>query len=335
LFCWFLGLAWLVPSLEIAANPHPGQVHGATRPALTERIAMLYEKVAPTVVGLTCRRPNEVYFGTGTIIDPRGLVVTSTTVIPEGATNVRVYLKGGRVLPGKPVLIDEDTELSLLRIEGSVPEAAFAFVELGHSGQLRLGELALTFGNAFQSIQNDDQISLGKGIISGFYDLDETFSQSKYTGRAIETSAPLNSGADGGPLIDHEGKLVGILSLNYSRSRWLGTAVPVDALKPFLWKHLAWFHESQEPLRAHVGWSLQGSSEAAGVNVSAVEPGGPAAQAGVRPGDRLVELDGEPVADVPQLRERLRTLGPGATVRLKARRGEEELQVEVRSWGRL
>ena len=179
-------------------------------------------------VGLSCRGPSGRYFGTGTIIREDGVVLTSSTVLPPGASDIRVYLPDGRILPATLVKVDERLELALAQLDGS----GYPFLPLGGSGASRIGERVLSLGNAFESAAGEGVVSVGAGIVTGKYRLDRAFGGATYTGDVIETDAPLNPGSDGGALVDSAGSVIGVLSLNYSPIRLLGTAVPVDKLKP-------------------------------------------------------------------------------------------------------
>ncbi len=325
-------LCALVASVCAFAATRSDAGESAGNSALGEGIPELYVRVAPAIVGLTCTKGPLFYFGTGTILDSRGIAVTSTTVVPSEARDIRVYLRGARVLPGRLVFADEREELAVVRIEGA-PGERFPFVEVGDSESLRLGDLALTLGNSFRSIENDDQVSLGVGIVSGFYELGETLSQSKYQGPAIEITAPLNSGADGGALIDARGRFVGVLCLNYSKSRWLGTAVPVARLLPFLREHVWTFDDASEPLPTFVG--LRCTWEPGGkVTVSLAAEGGPAERGGLAPGDLLEELGGRELRSLEDARAALEGAKPGSPLRVKALRGGQPLELAIEPWGR-
>ncbi|MBI4600504.1 MAG: serine protease [Planctomycetes bacterium] len=336
-------LAALLATLGTLLGPALTASEARTSPA-----AAVYERVAPAVVGITARRGlTESYFGTGTIIDPKGLVLTSVTVVPKEAWNIRVYLRGGEILPAKSVLQNEEKELSLIRIQAKAPRADLPHVVLGDSSAARVGEPALSLGNAFRSIESDDQVSVGEGIVSGLYTVGPTLSESKYSGRVIETSAHLNNGMDGGPLVDGSGALLGILCLNYSRSRWLGTAIPVDDLKPWILPEQGLFSDSVEAFAAYAGLDLEEVEGPAGgiaVRVRAVRPGSPASAAGLEAGEAVTAAGaagGEPAAplapvrSLPVFRERFAAARPGATLRLELSRDGAARAVELKLWGRL
>lgn len=293
-----------------------------------------YERAAPAVVALTCEvRGVGVFFGTGTIIDPSGLVVTSTTVVPSGAQNLRVFVLGGAIHPGKPLAVDERTELSLVRIEAPPGSPPFPSVPLGDSDDIQVGETAITLGNAFQSIQDDDQVTLGAGVVSGLYSLAETHDQSSYRGKVIETTAHLNDGMDGGPLLDGAGSLIGVLCLNYSRSRWLGTAVPINELKPLIARQRGWLSDKLEEFPAYAGLELE-QPDAGGLKVLKVYSDGPALAAGIRPGDRVISIAGEEMRSIEDLRGMLHKSRTGETLEVAILRGMERLTLKIKLWGK-
>lgn len=192
------------------------------------------KKARPAVVGITAdaRHRGVTYYGTGTLLSEDGYVLTSITVVPKDCRDVKVMLEGGKMRDATIVGTVDETELSLLKIEGS----GYPFLPLGDSSALKLGETVYSFGNAFHSVEIDDAATLCMGTISGFYELKEPKSESEYKGPVIESTAALNPGADGGPLVDAKGNFIGLLCLNYSPARWLGTSIPVNALKADLHK---------------------------------------------------------------------------------------------------
>jgi S1-C subfamily serine protease len=286
-------------------------------------------------VGITCRR-GERFTGTGTIIDPSGLILTSTTVVPRDAVEIKVYLRGGRELEGKLVTVREEKELSLIRIRAAMASKGHDYIPLGDSSRARVGGLALTLGNAFESIEDDDQVTLGQGLISGLYEItgaDGAF-ESKYQGPVIETSAPLNGGMDGGPLLDREGRLIGLLSLAYSKNRWLGTAVPIDDLKPVIRSELALLEDGDDAFAAYAGLELE-EVEGAGVRVRDVEPDGPLHRAGVMPGQWLRRVCGMPLVSLGEFRECFGKARPGErfSIEVSEERDGPPRAIEVDLWG--
>lgn len=185
-------------------------------------------------VALTCKGPNGGYFGTGTIIRSDGIILTSSTVIPPGASEIKVFLSAGKILDGHMVAVDTALELALVRLDGG----PFPAIPLGTSKTAQVGEPVFTLGNAFQNAQRDGSVSIGVGILSGRYDLAKSIGEATYQGEVLETDAPLNPGSDGGALVDANGALIGLLSLNFSPVRLLGTAVPIDNLAQKIEAHV-------------------------------------------------------------------------------------------------
>ncbi|MCZ6792577.1 MAG: S1C family serine protease [Planctomycetota bacterium] len=298
----------------------------------------LYARISPAVVGLKCRLgPRGRYFGTGVIIDPSGLVLTSVTVVPRGARDIRVFLTGGREARARLLLTDEKKEIALVEIEGVKQLVArgetLPYLKLGDSTRVRIGDPVYTLGNSFRSIELDHQICVASGIVSGRFRLKEKRSESTYVGSAIEMTAALNNGMDGGPLVNDDGEIIGLLSLNYSRNRWLGTAVPVNKLKPVIARHRGWFDDRYVASRCYLGIELEeiGREE---VRVLRVAERGPASLGGLKAGDRLLEVGGSEVESIATFRSKFLEARAGKELRLKVRRGGQALDVTVVPWGR-
>jgi S1-C subfamily serine protease len=178
------------------------------------------------VVAIYCMRDEwETYYGTGTVISPDGYILTSTTVVPEGVTNIFVHFTDLRVLEAKVVEINEALECTLLKVEGR----DFSFLPVA-SELPSVGDPSYTLGNAEHSIRLNGAGTFSTGVVSGVYEVKSADSQSTYAGLAIETTAAINPGQDGGPLINARGQVVGMLSLSFSESRWQGMAVPMSRL---------------------------------------------------------------------------------------------------------
>jgi len=329
---WRLRAAALaVAVLEVAA------ARAATsRPGYAD----LYARVAPAIVGITCVAPAPTgreggYFGTGAAIDADGRILTSTTVIPPKARDIKFFTSDGHVLPGKLLATDPSHELSLAQAEGW---GARPFLPLGESAGLRVGQVIFTFGDAFRSIETDGHVTFGVGIISGIYTLSSarlTEYQATYAGPVIETDAGINPGMDGGPLVDAEARIVGLLSLNFSSSRWLGTAVPVDRIKGRIAaiREGRWVEAPRLPGSAELGATIDETKE--GPVIGTIEEGGPAARAGLRAGDRIVSIGGEPASGPIDIARRLTGATAGDRWVLQVLRDGRTFEVIVELGGRL
>ena len=195
-----------------------------------EDLALLARRAQRASVGIVCRGPQGGYFGTGTIIRADGVILTSSTVLPPGATDIRVTLSDGRMLPATLLAVDTAKECALAQLDDSpLPCLPLRFGE-----DERVGQIVLSLGNAYGVAGGEGRVSVGAGVLSGRYVLGETRSEATYKGLVLETDAPLNPGSDGGALLDSSGAVIGVLSLNYSPLRFLGTAVPVRLLRDFI-----------------------------------------------------------------------------------------------------
>ena len=201
-------------------------------PAAEPAAPALHERLAPAVVGITCRAPYPGssriggYYGTGVVVRADGYILSNITVVPDKASDIAIYLTDGRVLPAKQLAVDRASEGSLLKVDAE----GLVYMPLRRSRGLAVGDAVFTWGNPFWTIQRDGMVSLSHGIISGLHTVASVDDQSRYRGAVIETDAALNPGSDGGPLTDAEGNCIGIMSLALSQTRWLGLAIPSDVL---------------------------------------------------------------------------------------------------------
>ena len=191
----------------------------------------IHKKLSLAVVGLICKgklpngQPGQ-YYGTGTVISAEGLLLTGATVIPPEATEIKVYFTDGTVRAAKTVKSDPSSEGVLLQVEGQ----NFTHMRLADSTKYKVGDPVYSWGNPHFTIQQDGTVSLSLGTISGLYNVSSSDDQSRYAGPVLETDAAVNPGSDGGPLTDAEGNLLGVLSFAFSRTRWLGSAIPTARL---------------------------------------------------------------------------------------------------------
>ena len=306
----------------------------------------LYGRISRAVVGITRRdyprgrsRSTITHFGTGTLLDPVGLVLTSPTVVPEGSRNIDVYLRGGRVAPAVLVKVYPEKEVSLLQLKDfrralEPGRDRLDYLRPGSSKALALGDPVFSLGNAFGSIQSDDQVVMAAGVFSAMIELKDKHPESIYVGRALEFTAALNNGMDGGPLVDARGNLVGLLILNFSRQRWLGTAIPIDDLQELIRPHRSWFNDRFENNDAVAGLELMRSHEGGQITILKVRADGPAAAAGLRRGDVLKTFNGKKVETVSGFQALFKNASPGQQVRFEVVRDKAPVAVEVTLWGR-
>ena len=291
---------------------------------------------APAIVSIYTAAPAGLSWtgapglGSGVIISPQGHIATNWHVI-EGAGDIRVRLADGREAVPRLIGADPDTELALLQID--LPD--LPVIRLGHSGRLRPGEVALAIGNPLGLSQTVTQ-----GIVSA-------------VGRAalgvatfedfIQTDAAINLGNSGGALLDSRGQLIGINTAVIGETapgegapEGIGFAIPVDLVESVtaqLLRHgrviRGWLGVEPVDLGRERAARLGLPPATRGIELLGVAPDSPATLAGLRPGDVLLGMDGEPFADSRQALNRVAALPPGTRVRLEVMRRDERFLLEA------
>ena len=295
--------------------------------AYSQAVVSVVEAVGPAVVSITVGRGGVGGgAGSGVIVAPDGYAVTNDHVV-DGAGRLTATLTDGRTLDAALIGEDPSTDLALIRLNGTdLPVAA-----PGRSATLRVGQLVVAIGNplGFQSTVSAGVVSaLGRSLRSR-------------TGRLIEnviqTDVALNPGNSGGPLVDSAGRVVGINTAIIAMAQGLSFAVPIDTATWVIGELLAhgrvrraWLGlvAQNRPLDAARGRRLAIAAPTV-VEIVSVEPDGPAAAAGLRAGDWLLAIDGQPTPTIDQLHRRLTTVAIGTPVAVAILRGADRLEVLV------
>jgi serine protease Do len=280
-------------------------------------------KVAPAVVAVNGGGKR----GSGVLIDPGGIVLTSPTACGTSSTTVTVVTQGNRSYRGRVLGRANHLELVLVKIDAA---RELPVVEFGDSDRARVGQISYVFGDCFESLSNDDQAAMSQGVLSGIYELSQRHDDALYTGRVLETSAAVNPNQDGGPLVDRDGRLLGVLTLNYDDSKFTGLAVPLNVLKPAI-ERIRKEHRSQpiviEPPpsagaapagEAWLGAEVRMAGE--GLEVVRVSRKSPAEKAGLKKGDVIVLIDGVQPPAEETLRKMVSRKASGDTLRLTVER---------------
>ena len=252
--------------------------------------------------------------GSGVIVDEDGVVVTNHHVI-AGADEVRVVLNDRREFDAEILLSDERTDIAvvkLLEADRDIPH-----VEFGDSDSLAVGDLVLAIGNPFGVGQ-----TVTSGIVSGLARTSVGISDYQ---SFIQTDAAINPGNSGGALVGMNGKIVGINTAIFSRSggsNGIGFAVPANMARAVVESAV----EGRPLVRPWIGFAgrdvdvdMANALELEtphGVIVEEIREDGPADEAGLKPGDVIMTIDGKPIGDAQNLRFRLATKGVGETVEL-------------------
>jgi serine peptidase DegS len=270
------------------------------------------------------RQRIERSLGSGVIVDALGTIVTNQHVI-AAADSIRVQLADGRIADATIVGQDPDTDLAILNLKiGNLP-----VMPMGRSDTLRVGDIVLAIGNPYGLSQTVTQ-----GIVSA-------------TGRGpglatfesfIQTDAAINLGNSGGALIDAHGDLVGIntamLNRSYGGPEGIGFAIPVNLVRGVMEQIL----KNGRVVRGWLGFLPQDLSDeqaaqlgtaGGGVTVVNILTKSPAYEAGMRPGDLVMALGGEPVRSAQDLVARVSSLKPGSGVELEARHARQSYKIHL------
>jgi S1-C subfamily serine protease len=303
----------LAPDVDEALDPY------------SARVVSAFERVAPAVLHVVALAPNgrPRGQGSGVIFTPDGYALTNSHVV-SGAARLRVSLTDGREFAATLVGDDPETDIAVLRLAG----ADLPYAELGRSSRLRVGELVLAIGNPLGF-----QCTLTAGIVSA---LGRTLRAR--SGRLIEsviqTDAPLNPGNSGGPLVSGAGRVVGINTAAILPAQGICFAIGIDTAADIAVRLM----RDGRIRRARLGLAMQtvpletrlrrvlDLPARTAVLVMEVSPDGPAAHAGVQPGDLVLSFAGTQLAGVEDL-QRLLTgerAGQAATLEI-LRRGERQV----------
>ena len=263
--------------------------------------------------------------GSGVIVSPSGYILTNNHVV-EGADEIEVILNDSRRTKAKVIGTDPDTDLAILKIElDKLP-----VIVLGNSDALAVGDHVLAIGNPFgvgQTVTGGIVSALGRNQLG--INTFENF---------IQTDAAINPGNSGGALVDVNGHLMGINTAIYSRSggsMGIGFAVPVSTAKMVLDSIVrdgqvsrGWIGVEPNDLSPELAETF-GVKAASGVIITGVLQNGPAAQAGIRPGDVITAVAGKTVASVSELLSHVAALKPGVPARFSLLRREEKVAIDV------
>ncbi|OXC78695.1 S1C family serine protease [Caballeronia sordidicola] len=265
--------------------------------------------------------------GSGFIFTPDGYLLTNSHVV-HGATQIRVTLADGALFFADLVGDDPDSDLAVLRI-GSAD--ALPHVELGESGKLRVGQIAIAVGNPLglvQTVTTGVVSALGRSLRSNsgrmIYDV-------------IQTDAALNPGNSGGPLINSAGQVIGVNTAIIAGAQAISFATAIDTAK---WVIMQLFAHGRVR-RAYIG--VAGTTtpisrrvqryfelpSASGVHVMEVVKASPAALGGLRTDDRIVAIDTLAVDSVDSLQRSLDASRIDRTVKVTVLRGTQKLELEV------
>jgi serine protease Do len=316
-----------VVTITTTARPQQAAERGSPFPPGSEQDRMFGRYFGGR--GQAAPRPSLHALGSGFVVDDAGHVVTNNHVVAN-ATEVRVTLADGRELPARIIGRDARTDLAVLQVEAG-GGAPIPHLALGDSDAVRVGDWVVAVGNPFGlggTVTAGILSARGRDIGSGPYD------------DYLQVDAPINSGNSGGPLFAHDGSVVGVNTAIFSPtggSVGIGFAIPSDLVK----RVVAQLERNGTVERGYLGAMTQavtpGLASALkldkpdGALVAEVEQDGPAARAGLQPGDVVTALAGTAVHGPRDLARAVAEQHPGNEAKLEVRRdgGDRTLTVQI------
>jgi serine protease Do len=248
--------------------------------------------------------------GSGFVVNRDGWVVTNAHVI-EGSATVEVDLGKGRRLPARVVGTDAETDVALLKVQ---PDQPLAALPLGDSDRITVAEWVLVIGSPFGL---DHSVTLGIVSHTGRADISPVGRPGTYD--FIQTDASINPGNSGGPLLNLRGEVIGIATAVNATGQGIGFAIPINMAKEVI----SQLRERGRVVRSWLGIAVRDPSPSdapAGVVVTEVTAGGPAAAAGVKVGDVITRFEGHDIRTPARLRWYVSTAGVGRSVEVRLRR---------------
>jgi len=302
------------------------------RPLTTSSVPNLASRTLPSVATIYATIPGKLVvsgqkasltpaqagLGTGFPVRSGGLLLTNDHVV-AGASQVQVSFPGTRKMPARVVGTDYDMDLALLQVSGA--PATARPLPLSTAPRATVGASVVAIGNPEGLIS-----TVTTGVVSA---LGRSFTIGKrHYKNLLQTDAPINPGNSGGPLLDLDGRVVGVNTAVNSEGYGLGFAIPASAVRAEL------SALSRQHLKAK-GWlgaevaAAPTKPAASGATVVAVLPGSPAQAAGLRPGDVIVSIDGTAATTARALVVAVEAYAPRSTVHLVIRRGAAQVRMAV------
>ncbi|MFI7608639.1 S1C family serine protease [Micromonospora sp. NPDC049366] len=306
----------------------PGQAPGLAQ-RKPESLAGVAERVLPSVVTVRVSSLGGTSEGSGFIVSSDGHVITNDHVVAGGTGKASVIFNDGTSAPATLVGQDPESDIAVIKVD----RTGLRPVEFGDSDALAVGDPVLAIGSPL-SLAN----TVTAGIVSA---LDRTMQAGEPGGpvryyAAIQTDAAVNHGNSGGPLVDGAGRVVGVNSTIKSLvsegqeagNIGLAFAIPINQAKRVTQDIIGTGKARRTVIGAQVGGPGAGVA-GGGVRLAAVEPSGPAADAGLRAGDVILRLNGRPMSEPSDLIALVRKFAPGSVVTVEYRRGSSRQNASV------
>ncbi len=321
--------------------------YGAQASTYQEQVYHARDRVLPALVHIqpvvedyrTGEMKKQAVVGSGVIFDTAGYIVTNYHVAGK-SKRIFCTLSDREQLPADYIGGDPSTDVAVLKLRLEGYHGKIQAAELGNSDSIQVGQQVLAMGSP---------LALARSVSAGVISTKDRYFSDEYrlptgekTGRFnlwIQTDAAINFGNSGGPLVDLDGRVIGINSRATFMANNLGFAIPINVVKHATQAILKDGHVT----RSWIGVTAQalqemenyfGTDRNRGVLISSLDPGSPASEAGLMAGDIILEVDGRPVSarfveELPAFYNGIASLPPGTSISLKVMRNEQERVVNL------
>ncbi|MCG3128548.1 MAG: hypothetical protein CHACPFDD_03437 [Phycisphaerae bacterium] len=300
------------PVVEVFEKCRDAVVNISTTRLIQVRSPFGFDSIWDEMFDLPRSRTQQVSsVGSGFVVHEDGYIVTNAHVVAQTA-DIRVGFADKEQLPAEVVSVDPEHDLAILKVEAN---RGLAHLHLARPDDVLVGETVIAIGNPLGL-----QHTCTAGIVSAV-GRDIQFSPSVIYRNLIQTDTPINPGNSGGPLLNVNGELLGVNTAIRGDAQNIGFAIPVR----HLWELLPSMLDIERRERVRLGLQVAGWD----ARVTAIRPGSPAERAGVRAGDRVVRLNGQPLSDSIDYYARLLRQKPGSKLNLQLQRGDKAVTVAV------
>ena len=311
-------------------SPSPTPTRATAAPAAIERpaavrsgeartVSEIYRAASPGVVDITVATKSGRAEGSGFVIDTSGDIVTNQHVV-DGATSLKVRFADGSSATAHVVGTDPSSDLAVIKV--NVPAARLHPLTFGDSGSLEVGDPVMAIGSPFGLTE-----SASTGIVSALGRTIDAPNHYSISG-AVQTDAAINHGNSGGPLLDASGKVIGVnaqIESDGGGNNGVGFAIPSVTVQRVATTLAA----GRTVEHAYLGIQVADSNSPTGARIGLVRASGPAADAGLRAGDVVTAIEGNPVDSADALTAAVNTAQPGQKLHFTIVRGGDHRELTV------